>query len=77
MVDAVDSKSTGQPPCQFESDYRQIFLYQGDVLDLTGRLMWISCESERCSPLSTINKKINGNNVIDASQSFGAYRVAA
>ena len=38
----------------------------GDVLDLTGRSMWVGCESERCSPLPTSKTKINGNNVIKA-----------
>ena len=41
--------------CTFKIKY-------GDVLDLTGRLVEPSCESERCSPLST-SKTINGNNV--------------
>ena len=54
--------------CTFKIKY-------GDVLDLTGRLVKPSCESERCSPLST-SKTINGNNVrkVDFAS---AYAVAA
>ena len=54
--------------CTFKIKY-------GDVLDLTGRLVKPSCESERCSPLST-SKNTNGNNVrkVDFAS---AYAVAA
>ena len=45
--------------CTFKIKY-------GDVLDLTGRLVKPSCESERCSPLST-SKNTNGNNVMKVS----------
>ena len=42
----------------------------GDALVLTGCLVEIGCESERCSRLSTSKKISATNNVVDARSAF-------